>query len=341
MVMNTFRSKLRRRRNELFRKNSDEDNDEWQFVAFNPTVYPSPQPSGTIGNNKTITVAALNGNYASPSADHQLTPVPSHKASLRPWALKRASWHDGAPPVPPHGQGHTSKAQPRPLPPCPESTQAPAVPPHNDAPSYPGSVPNWYGSQYQVSYGAGYPLSVPSRQSRPTHLEGIIEHQAPVMLRRNSSKRDSGRPLSGDYLLRTANVSSEEKPKTQVSPEVVPPLVPPHGRPMVPQHFQKPSSSTFTNLHQKQCQEPITPLSSAIGETPGNLSPPPPPPPPHATELSEQDNLSLTLLNPLLSQPLPPSPPEGSSSSSSSPASGPTSPAQIVDFPSVNSVNEG
>ncbi|XP_050692154.1 rho guanine nucleotide exchange factor 5-like isoform X3 [Eriocheir sinensis] len=183
MVMNTFRSKLRRRRDELFRRGSDES-DEWQFVPFNPSVYPA-------NNNNSHT---LNNNGTTSPGEPSAPPLP--KPALRPWALQRASWHEGHPPVPPHGHGSVAKSY-FPLPPCPDPSPPP-LPPHGHGyPMYPGSVPPWYGAQFHVS-GLNYPASVPPGQARPS----------PVVLRRAtrappppaeepSSERGSSRPNSG------------------------------------------------------------------------------------------------------------------------------------------------
>ncbi|MPC43873.1 hypothetical protein E2C01_037527 [Portunus trituberculatus] len=184
MVMNTFRSKWRRRRDELFRRGSDES-DEWQFVPFNPSVYPA-------NNNNSHTI---NNNGTTSPSEPSAPPLP--KPALRPWALQRASWHEGHPPVPPHGHGSVVKTY-YPLPPCPDPSPPP-LPPHGHGhghPMYPGSVPPWYGAQFHMSQ-LNYPASVPPGQARPS----------PVVLRRtprqapppaeSSPPSGTSRPTSG------------------------------------------------------------------------------------------------------------------------------------------------
>ncbi|XP_047501031.1 basic proline-rich protein-like isoform X1 [Penaeus chinensis] len=217
MVMNTFRSKLRRRRDELFRRGSD-DSDEWQFVPFNPSVYPA--------NNNNSLSNLTNNNGASSPGDAGLPPTP--KPALRPWAMQRASWHECQPPVPPHGHGSVVKGH-FPLPPCPDGNPPP-LPPHGFG--YPGSVPNWYGSQFPAP-PVHYPASVPPGQSRPS----------PVVLRR-AAQADERRPEAGP---RPPNDGPRPPSDLPRPPSGGPPLPsdgprPPSGGPRPPSGGPRPPS---------------------------------------------------------------------------------------------------
>ncbi|XP_018012423.1 flocculation protein FLO11-like [Hyalella azteca] len=204
MVMNTFKSKLRKRRDELFRRTADEDADEWQFVPFNPSVFSGATLASYGG--------VRNGSVKS-------------SGPLRPWALQRASWHDGAPPpVPPHNHQRVTDLGLY-LPVGPKSEL------------YPGSVPQWYGAQLPVNFcnGSGYPQSVPSGQSRPTHIPPACEIPRPslseddeVLYRRPmTAKRDPRpRPVSA------GNVASSRSPDEEVGAGYASPPVPPHKSPL-------------------------------------------------------------------------------------------------------------
>lgn len=182
MVMNTFRSKLRRRRDELFRRGSDES-DEWQFVPFNPSVYPANN-----NNNHTI-----NNNGTTSPSEPSAPPLP--KPALRPWALQRASWHEGHPPVPPHGHGSIVRTY-YPLPPCPDPSPPP-LPPHGHGHAmYPGSVPPWYGAQFHMS-PLNYPASVPPGQARPSPVVLRRAPRAPQPAAEGSPPSGGSRPNSG------------------------------------------------------------------------------------------------------------------------------------------------
>ncbi|XP_071526488.1 uncharacterized protein [Panulirus ornatus] len=287
MVMNTFRSKLRRRRDELFRRGSDES-DEWQFVPFNPSVYPAIN-NNTLNNNTNLNGRSCSGGPEAP---------PTPKPALRPWYLQRASWHEGHPPIPPHGHGSEVKGY-FPLPPCPEPSPPP-LPPHGH--DYPGSVPPWYGAQFHAA-PMQYPASVPPGQVRPS----------PVVLRRaargpapstddpppppppppitgaprptsGGSRPNSGgsrppsggsRPSSGNFRgSRPSSGGSDIVDGVTISPEGPAPQVPPHGRPAVPPHITSPRSVMPGT---------VTATAPALPPPP-NQPLPPPPVPAHATQ---------------------------------------------------------
>ncbi|KAK3887559.1 hypothetical protein Pcinc_008265 [Petrolisthes cinctipes] len=176
MVMNTFRSKLRRRRDELLRRSSDES-DEWQFVPFNPSVYPANNNNNITFNNNDGVGGILLGRMGREGEkegrgregkERDCSSSSSPKPALRPWALKRASWHDNYPPVPPHGHGSVVRRSfPLPRPPSRDSSPPP-LPPHGQG--YPGSVPPWYGAQFLHMASVNYPASVPPGQSRPENV---------------------------------------------------------------------------------------------------------------------------------------------------------------------------
>ncbi|KAK4312771.1 hypothetical protein Pmani_015785 [Petrolisthes manimaculis] len=173
--MNTFRSKLRRRRDELLRRSSDES-DEWQFVPFNPSVYPANNNNNITFNNNDGVGGILLGRMGREGEKEGRgregkegdCSSSSPKPALRPWALKRASWHDNYPPVPPHGHGSVVRRSfPLPRPPSRDSSPPP-LPPHGQG--YPGSVPPWYGAQFLHMASVNYPASVPPGQSRPENV---------------------------------------------------------------------------------------------------------------------------------------------------------------------------
>ena len=212
MVMNTFRSKLRKRRDELFRRSSDDDADEWQFVPFNHSVF-----SGA-------TIASTGSGRNNGSAK---------SVGLRPWALKRASWHDGAaPPVPPHSSSSSL------LPPCPETEL------------YPGSVPQWYGAQMpiKISNGSAYPQSVPSGQSRPSNLsphssfvDDDVLYRRPLTAKRPHSKP---RPVSAGNI---ASLVPDYVSQVSDGMSNVPPI---------PRHGAASISTGITNGHRGTVSSP-------------------------------------------------------------------------------------
>ncbi|KAF2364278.1 hypothetical protein FHG87_004971, partial [Trinorchestia longiramus] len=195
MVMNTFKLKLRKRRDEFFRRTSDEDADEWQFVPFNPSVF----------SGATLSSSASSRNGSAKGS-----------GPLRPWALQRASWHDGAPPVPAHQRGTDVGLY---LPVGPGSEL------------YPGSVPQWYGAQLPVSLcnGSAYPQSVPSGQARPAHISSYAHGQASlseddeVLYRRPMTAKRSPRPRPVSAGNVAAAASSSQAPDSSDPSPPVPP----------------------------------------------------------------------------------------------------------------------
>ena len=174
-MMNTFRTKLNKRRDELFRKSDGVPTDEWQFVPFNKSVY-----SGGSGAPHTNNSASNN----------------EAQNNLRPWVLKRGSWHDGVqpPPVPRHSERLTAR---------------------EGIDFYPGSVPQWYGGlePMYLSTCDGYPLSVPSGPPPPILAECLTADDG-MLYRRPIGGAKAKRPVSagqvGDLVRQRNNIKLDQ-----------------------------------------------------------------------------------------------------------------------------------
>ena len=276
--MNTLKNALRKRRDEFLGRGSHNDSEEWQFVPFNPSVFsgvasPTPLRNGSVKST-------LNGG-------------------LRPWAVKRATWHEGAPAIPPHSDASLYSDY---------STDL-----------YPGSVPQWYGRPLGLANnGSAYPQSVPSGHRRPHLNFNSSAHDDDVLYRRPLTAQRAPpkpRPVSAGHV--------SDKPSDQ---DFLPPVPPHNSSTHCPSMHKSHSTPHYSAYSPRPLKSSLTPLpdhreedsTSPSPEYTLPVSPSPPPVPAHHTLLNPPtqpppvpQHLSLSSRNiPLhASQFVPPVPP--------------------------------